>query len=352
MHRRRQEVQAGANVSTSDLGHDWHMRILITGGAGYIGSQLTSTLLAQRHEVTVLDSLLFGGDSLLGFMANPGFTFRKLDVTQEDVGPYVRDTQIVYHLAALVGFPACQAAGETTSYRFNFEATRRVFDAAERAGVERFIFSSTYSNYGVAHNADPVTEESALSPQSIYAHTKIASERYLLEKRGSRTAPIIPRFTTLFGVSPRTRFDLMVNQFVLEAITFRKLVLFQGNYRRSFVHVRDVVRALVMFATVPLDKVRGQVFNVGSDTGNYSKGEIINLVRKHISGVELEERDLSFGSDMRDVAVSCNKLFERLGFRAALTVEDGIQEVRDAILTGFLKEPQSAKYRNHDLVIR
>jgi nucleoside-diphosphate-sugar epimerase len=153
-------------------------------------------------------------------------------------------------------------------------------------------------------------------------------------------------------VSPRTRFDLLVNQFVLEAITFRKLVLFQGNYRRSFVHVRDVVRALVMFATVPLEKVRGQVFNLGSDTGNYSKGEIISLVRKHVSGVELEERDLSFGSDMRDVAVSCHKIFERLGFRAALTVEDGIQEVRDAILSGLLKEPQSARYRNHDLVIR
>jgi nucleoside-diphosphate-sugar epimerase len=149
------------------LVHHCRVWVLITGGAGYIGSHLTGTLLAEGHEVTVLDALLFGGDSLLGFMAHPGFKFRKLDVTTDDVAPFVRDTQIVYHLAALVGFPACQAAGETTSYRFNFDATRRVFDAAERAGVERFIFSSTYSNYGIAHNAEPVTEESALSPQSI-----------------------------------------------------------------------------------------------------------------------------------------------------------------------------------------
>jgi nucleoside-diphosphate-sugar epimerase len=328
------------------------MQILITGGAGYVGSQLTGALLADGHQVTVLDSLLFGGDSLLGFMAHPGFAFRKVDVTTDDLGPDLRHAQIVYHLAAIVGFPACQAAGEATSLRFNFEATRRVFDAAERSGVERFIFSSTYSNYGYAQDDQPVTEESALHPQSIYAHSKIASEKFLIERRGSPTAPIIPRFTTLFGVSPRTRFDLLVNQFVLEAITLRKLVLFQGNYRRSFVHVRDVVRALKLFATAPLDNVRGEVFNVGSETGNHSKAEIIDLVRKHVSGVELEERDLTFGSDMRDVAVSCRKITERLGFRADLTVEDGIKEVRDAILGGLLHEPQASRYRNHDLVIR
>jgi nucleoside-diphosphate-sugar epimerase len=328
------------------------MRILITGGAGYIGSQLTGTFLAEGHEVTVLDSLLFGGDSLVAYLAHPKFTFRKLDVTADELTEHLRDTQVVYHLAALVGFPACQAAGEATSYRFNFEATRRVFEASEKTGVERFVFASTYSNYGIAQSAEPVTEESPLQPQSIYAHTKIASEQYLLEKRASRTAPIIPRFTTLFGLSPRTRFDLIVNQFVLEAITLRKLVLYQGNYRRSFVHVRDIVRALAMFATVPVDKVRGEVFNVGSDIGNYSKAEIIGLVRKHVSGVALEERDMSFGSDMRDVAVSCRKIFERLGFRATITVEDGIREVRDAILSGLLKEPQSARYRNHDLVVR
>src|SRR5207249_9358 len=196
-------------------------------------------------------------------------------------------------------------AGEEVSYRFNYEATRRVFQAAEEARIKRFIFASTYSNYGRAEDARPVSEDSPLHPQSTYAHTKIASERFLLEQAGrSETAPIIPRFTTLFGVSPRTRFDLLVNQFVLEAITRRTLVMFQGNYRRSFVHVRDVVRALLLLADAAIDKVRGEVFNIGSTAANYTKAEIIDLVRNHIAGVGLEERDLSFGSDMRDVAVS------------------------------------------------
>ena len=329
------------------------MRILITGGAGYVGSLLTGSLLAGGNHVVVIDSLLFGGDSLLAYMAHPSFRFRKADVTTDDLSKDFVDVDVVYHLAALVGFPVCQSVGEDVAYRFNRDATRLVFEAAERTGVKRFIFASTYSNYGIAENSRPVTEESTLHPQSLYARTKIASEEFLLERgKSSRIAPIIPRFSTLFGVSPRTRFDLLVNQFVLEALLFRKLVLFQGNYRRSFVHVRDVVRALQLFATAPIDAVRNQVFNVGAEDGNYTKAQIIELIRRNVDGVELEERDLTFGSDMRDVAVSCRKIRERLGFEASTTPEEGIREVRDAITWGLIKEPQSPRYRNHDLVIR
>jgi len=329
------------------------MRFLITGGAGYIGSLLTGSLLADGNHVVVVDSLLFGGDSLLAYMAHPSFRFRKADVTTDDLSKDFVDVDVVYHLAALVGFPVCQSVGEDVAYRFNRDATRSVFEAAERAGVKRFIFASTYSNYGIAEDSRPVTEESTLHPQSLYARTKIASEEFLLERgKSSQIAPIIPRFSTLFGVSPRTRFDLLVNQFVLEALLFRKLVLFQGNYRRSFVHVRDVVRALQLFATAPIDVVRNQVFNVGAEDGNYTKAQIIELIRRNVDGVDLEERDLTFGSDMRDVAVSCRKIRERLGFEASTTPEEGIREVRDAITWGLIKEPQSPRYRNHDLVIR
>jgi nucleoside-diphosphate-sugar epimerase len=329
------------------------MRYLITGGAGYIGSLLTGNLLAAGNEVVVIDNLLFGGDSLLAYMSNPSFRFRKADVTTDDLTADLKDVDVVYHLAALVGFPVCQSVGEEVAYRFNRAATQLVFEAAEKAAVTRFIFASTYSNYGIADDARPVTEESTLHPQSLYARTKIASEEFLLERgKRSRIAPVIPRFTTLFGVSPRTRFDLMVNQFVLEALLLRKLVLFQGNYRRSFVHVRDVVRALQLFATAPIDAVRNQIFNVGAGDGNYTKAEIIDLIRRNISGVELEQRDLSFGSDMRDVAVSCRKIKERIGFEATTPPEDGIREVRDAISTGLIRDPQSPRYRNHDLVIR
>jgi nucleoside-diphosphate-sugar epimerase len=329
------------------------MRFLITGGAGYVGSLLAGKLLAAGNDVVVVDRLLFGGDSILAYLSHPKFRFRKADVTTDDLSSDLVDVDVVYHLAAVVGFPACQSVGEDVAYRFNRDATRLVFEAAEKAGVTRFIFASTYSNYGAADDSRPVTEESTLHPQSLYARTKIAAEEFLLE-RGKRTpvGVIIPRFTTLFGVSPRTRFDLLVNQFVLEALLLRKLVLFQGNYRRSFVHVRDVVRALELFATAPLHAVRNQIFNVGAEDGNYTKAEIIALIRRNIDGVELEKRDLSFGSDMRDVAVSCRKIRERIGFEATTSPDDGIREVRDAISSGLISDPKSPRYRNHDLVVR
>ena len=328
------------------------MHVLVTGGAGYIGSLLTGSLLARGERVTVVDDLLFGGDSLLPYYAFSGFSFHKRDVTNGDLSPLLEGVDVVYHLAALVGFPACQSAGESVAFRLNVAATRLVFESAERAGVARFVFASTYSNYGVARDGVPVNEESALFPQSLYARTKIAAEEYLLGRaRESRIAVVIPRFTTLFGVSPRTRFDLIVNQFVLEAMTRRKLILYQGNYRRSFLHVQDVVRALILFALAPDRDVRNEVFNVGDEQGNYSKSEIVALVQNAVAELEIEYRDISFGGDMRDVAVSCRKIRERLGFEATLGVDRGITEVRDAIAMGLIRDPQSDRYRNHTFIV-
>src|SRR3989442_1858015 len=190
-------------------------KAVITGGAGYIGSRLTGELLRLGYQVTVLDTLLFGGESLLGYLAHPGFQFYKLDLTdaRQDLQPHMHGAQLVFHLAAIVGFPACQQIGEEVAWRYNVEVTRRVFEAAERAGAKRFVFASTYSNYGVADNGTPVDEESPLRPQSLYARTKIAGEKHLLERgHTSACSVVIPRFATLYGISPRTRFDLIVNQ--------------------------------------------------------------------------------------------------------------------------------------------
>jgi len=302
--------------------------------------------------VIVIDRLLFGGDSILSHLTNPMFSFHKLDITEADVDHLLDRVDIIYHLAAIVGFPACQAVGEAAAVRYNVEGTKRVFTSAERAGVSRFVFASTYSVYGVAHDGRPVTEESPLSPQSLYARTKIASEDYLrAQAPSSRCAPIIPRFTTLFGVSPRTRFDLLVNQFTLEALTKRKLVIFEGNYTRSFIHVRDIVAALQIFAHAPIDTVRGQTFNVGADDGNFSKNEIVEMICAAIPSVELEYRDLTFGADMRDVAVSCRKIRDLLGFRPSISAPFGIAEVRDAISSGLIYDPLSDRYRNHALLV-
>ncbi|HSM71436.1 MAG TPA: NAD(P)-dependent oxidoreductase, partial [Anaerolineales bacterium] len=225
--------------------------ILITGGAGYIGSLLTSELLRLNDRVTVLDSLLFGGESLVPFLHHPKFHFVKADVTNPRA---IKDSlkydwqkpDAIVHLAAIVGFPACQAVGEQVAWKYNVEATQMAFEQASELEVDRFVFASTYSNYGMSENGKPVTEESPLNPQSLYAETKIAAEEYLLAQKDAPCAPLLFRFATLYGLSPRTRFDLIVNQFVLEAFTKRQLIIYQRGYSRSFVHIRDTVRGVIL----------------------------------------------------------------------------------------------------------
>ena len=315
--------------------------VVVTGGAGYIGSLVCGELLFRGAQVVVIDKLLFGGNSLLAYLSHPGFSFHKASVCdKEEIRPLIKKADYVIHLAAIVGYPACQRAGRDLSYSCNFDGARNVFELADEAGVERFVFSSTYSNYGVSENGKPVTEDSPLFPQSLYAETKIAAENYLLrESKRSRCVPVVLRLATLYGPSPRTRFDLIINQFVLEAIEKRKLVVYQKEYNRSFVHIQDVARAMVLVLEAPEDRVRGQVFNVGSNDGNYSKEQIIRLVQKYVTGVSVEYRDLSFDGDMRDIKVSFDKIARVLGYKARITVEDGIREMAQAIESGFLRPP-------------
>ena len=169
-----------------------------------------------------------------------------------------------------------------------------VFEQATDLGVERFVFASTYSNYGLSTDGKPVTEKSPLNPQSIYAETKIASEEFLLSQKDASCAPLVFRFATLYGLSPRTRFDLIVNQFVLEAFTKRELIIYQRGYSRSFVHIRDVARGVIMGLEAEQSKIRGQVFNLGTDQGNYSKDDIVRLVLKRMPQTIVEYKDLTF----------------------------------------------------------
>ncbi len=334
------------------------MHVLVTGGAGYIGSLLIGVLLHRGYEVTVIDDLLFGGEPLLPYFSHPEFRFVKGDVCEPDVVRlgFTTDRQpitAVIHLAAIVGFPACQQVGQKVAWRYNVEAARRVFEIADEMGVERFVFASTYSNYGLAADSKPVDETSPLFPQSLYAETKVAAEKYLLEQASKGgCAPIIYRFATLFGISPRTRFDLIVNQFVLEALTRRKLIIYQRGYARSFVHVRDITRALTAALEADLTRMRGEIFNVGSDELNYTKDQIVALVQREIPGTAVEYRDLSFGGDMRDIRVSFEKIRSVLGFRPELDVVRGIREVCDALQTGLIKDPMDARYRNAQFIVQ
>ncbi len=331
--------------------------ILITGGAGYIGSLLTSELLRLGHRVTVLDSLLFGGEAIVPFLHHPNFHFVKTDVTEPRA---VKDSlkadwskpDAVIHLAAIVGFPACQAVGKQVAWKYNVDSTKMVYEQATDLGVERFVFASTYSNYGLSADGKPVTEESPLNPQSLYAETKIAAEEFLLSQKDSPTAPLLFRFATLYGLSPRTRFDLIVNQFVLEAFTKRVLVIYQRGYSRSFVHIRDVARGVIMGLEAEQSKIRGQVFNLGTDNGNYSKDDIVSLVRKRMPEVEVEYKDLTFGGDMRDITVSFAKIKSVLGFDTTLDVDDGIRELLFALKTGIIRNPTDEKYRNAQFIVQ
>jgi nucleoside-diphosphate-sugar epimerase len=327
--------------------------VCITGGAGYIGSLLSGVLLQRGYRVRVVDQMLWGADAVLAYHGHPNFELRKGDVTEAAVvAEAVQGADRVVHLAAIVGFPACQQVGPEVSRRYNVESTRLVADAAEAAGAKRLVFASTYSIYGLAPDGKPVTEDSPLHPQSLYAETKIEAEELLRERRDSPCVPVMPRFTTLFGISPRTRFDLIVNQFVLEACTKRELIIYQQGYRRSFVHVRDAVEAITLCLEAPGDEVAGEAFNVGCDQGNFSKDEIVKLVQKAVPGTTVTYKDLSFGGDMRDITASFRKIERVLRFSAAHTVQSGVDEVYRAITEGWLKHPTDDRYRNAQFIVQ
>jgi len=326
--------------------------IIITGGAGYIGSLLAAQLLRAGHQVTVIDSLLFGGESLLTFLSHPDFYFAKADITEPRS---VRDSlprnwprpAALIHLAGIVGFPACQAVGKQAAWKYNVEATKNVYEQADHLKVERFVFASTYSNYGMSTDGQPVTEQSSLNPQSLYAETKIAAEEFLLPK-----GALIFRLATLYGISPRTRFDLIINQFVLDAYIKRELLIYQRGYSRSFVHVLDVVRGMMLALEAPKQKVTGEIYNMGTDDGNYTKDQIVSLIIKRLPETFIQYKDLTFGGDMRDITVSFEKIRRELGFTATLTADDGVREVLNALRLGLIREPQHERYRNAQFVVQ
>jgi nucleoside-diphosphate-sugar epimerase len=321
-------------------------RVTVTGCAGYVGSVVCALLLRRGHIVHGLDSLAYGGRALLGLYQHQNFKFINGDVRDEDtLREALEGVDAVVHLAAIVGDPACARQAELAR-SVNLEGSLRLLRLAREQGIKQLVFASTCSNYG--RMADPTLyacEESPLAPLSIYAETKVATENAFLAHHDSEPAITVLRFATVFGVSPRMRFDLTVNEFTLELQTKRRLVVFGEQFWRPYLHVRDAARAVALALESPTEKVRGQVFNVGDTDQNYQKRQIIDLVRSRIPGtVQIES--VPRNEDPRDYRVSFEKIRRELNFQITATVEDGIREVLDIIRQKVIVNFEDACYRN------
>lgn len=292
------------------------MKILITGGAGYVGTSLIPQLLAKGHHVHVYDNLMFGGDAMFPFFRNTNFSFTRGDVRDlSSLQKVTADADVIIHLAAIVGYPACRKDPDLAE-SVNVTGTKNVIAAT--SNNQLILYGSTGSNYG---SIDEVcTEETPLNPLSLYGQTKTLAEKMLLEERNT----IAWRFATAFGVSPRLRLDLLVNDFTYKAVKEGYLVVYEKHFMRTFIHVHDMGRVF-LFGIENQDKMAKDVFNVGSKKMNYSKEAICELIKKQ-TNVYVHYADVGEDADKRDYVVSYEKI-NKMGFDTTITVEQGIKEL-------------------------
>lgn len=320
--------------------------ILVTGGAGYIGSVLVRQLLTKGYVVRVLDSLKFGGDALYDVAQNPNFEFIKGDIRERGtVVKALQEMDAVAHLAAIVGDPACKKFADEAN-EVNGAASVELFKACEQANIKRFVFASTCSNYGKM--ADPnafVVEESELRPVSLYAELKVAFESFLMnDRRDSQMCATALRFSTVYGFSPRIRFDLTVNEFTRNVALTGEQEIWGPEFNRPYCHVDDLARAVVLVLESPIEMVKAQVFNVGDTAENYTKRNLMEEIAKVIPNTKA--RYVDSAEDPRDYRVNCDKIKQQLGFAVTKTVPDGIREIYKLIQNGLIADPHSPKFRN------
>jgi len=295
------------------------MNVLVTGGAGYIGSVLVPALLAEGHAVTVLDNFLFDQPSLLDVCADPRLTVVRGDCRERDVLQRVLGSaDLIIPLAAVVGAPACQ--GDPTAARStNLEAVRLLLKL--RSPSQRVVLPNTNSGYGVGERGKFCTEDSPLRPISLYGRTKVEAEQAVLDAGNAVTF----RLATVFGVSPRMRVDLLVNDFVHRAVTDRCVVVFEVDAKRNYIHIRDVARAF-LHVIGNFEAMQGRPYNVGLSDANLSKLELCAKIKAHVPGFVYLEAPVGEDPDQRDYIVS-NERIERSGFRPAYSLDDGIREL-------------------------
>tara|TARA_R110002072_G_scaffold534_2_gene3496 strand:+ start:31448 stop:32392 length:945 start_codon:yes stop_codon:yes gene_type:complete len=296
--------------------------VLITGGAGYIGTKLTEYLLAQNHNVTVLDNLRFETSSIDAFQRNDLFQFIQGDARDEELlSKLLKSNEYIFPLAALVGAPLCD--------KFPEEAVEVNEGSIEillknLTDENKIIYPTTNSGYGTKSGDVHCTEETPLEPISLYGNTKVNAEKKIIQSgRG-----ITLRLATIFGTSYRTRFDLMVNNFVYRALKDSKLEIYEGSFKRNFIHINDVCECF-LFMMKNFKKLKGETFNLGQDNANMSKLDLAYKIKEQLPAIEIEESDSGNDIDKRNYIVSSEKL-RGYGFEASVSIEDGICEMIEA----------------------
>jgi nucleoside-diphosphate-sugar epimerase len=293
------------------------MRILVTGGAGYVGSTLVPMLLEQGHRVRVYDSLKFGGHGLLPCCQSRHFELIKGDVTDADgVRKALEGVDAIVHLAAIVGYPACKKEPQVAQAT-NVEGTRNLLNL--RKADQKFIFASTGSIYGSIPDY-VCNENSPIGPITLYGETKAAAEEMVLNAGNS----VAYRYATAFGVSNRMRLDLMPNDFTYQAVKNRNLIVYEGGFKRTFVHVRDMARS-IMFALDKWDSMKDDVYNVGHESMNFTKEDVARQVLKHVD-YYLHFAEVGTDADKRNYEVSYEKIRAK-GFETTIDLDRGVAEL-------------------------
>ena len=317
------------------------MKILITGGAGYLGSALTGYMLDKAHQVVVLDRLFFDQNALHPFLENQNFSLLNGDIRDEKIVKLAcKEADAVIHLAALVGEEACRV-NEAATKAINFEATRNLFHTARDCGMAHFIFASTCSNYGASGSVSSADETSELVPLSLYAETKVNAEKFLLGQKKQHPSVTILRFATLCGVSNRMRFDLLVNEMARASAMKEVIHIYSPEAWRPFLHVRDAARAVEQVLNADKNLICNQVYNMVGE--NFQKRELVEMVCRNFpdSRIRLEEGK----PDPRDYRVTSNKISNLLGIQAKCTIEEAFAEVVKLTSSGAIIDPILPKFR-------
>ena len=318
--------------------------VLVIGGAGYIGSALLPKLLQRGHRVRVLDRLFYGTEPIQSVINHPNLEIAQADFRRIDkIVECMQGVDAVIHLGAIVGDPAC-ALDRDLTIEVNLMATRAIAEVAKGSGVRRFIFASTCSVYGASEDDELLDENSPLNPVSLYAISKLASEKVLMKMANETFSPTCLRFSTIYGLSGRTRFDLVVNLLSAKAIMDGEITIQGGDQWRPFLHVDDAALSILHTLEAPLGAVHKEVFNVGSDEQNYTVQQVGELIQKFVPTAELI--NMGSGGDKRNYRANFNKIRQVLGFTPRWTVEDGIRQVIDVIKRGEVTDYREAKYSN------